>query len=371
LSSDHFLSVGSLSNDHFLSLGSNSHGHFLSEGRNGLFHSAGRFISDDSHILLESVHLFKELEVCLFLSGDDCVGTFEFALSDFKVLTISGVHCLATGVRVGLGWESRCWECSCFFNLSLDDEISFFFSWGLLSKEFFLKALNFDTIVFLGSSFYSFSNNFIEDFLFSCLSLGQSSFEVFLFLEGLLLAVEFSSVTVLKDSVVLLNKLEGLWSSSCFNTDIWVRHNKLLVSESLKLSLIILFSGNSGDSGILNFLSSKSLSFVDSDGELFSVNFISCLLFVGQARREVVLLSFLSLSASLEIFLVVESSLHPFHFLLEFLLIFVFLSFFKLELDSLGIGFLRVRNNSFLKLFLKESWQFGEVLFELSELSFV
>jgi len=113
------------------------------------------------------------------------------------------------------------------------------------------------------------------------------------------------------------------------------------------------------------------LSFVDLDGELLGVNFISNLLFVSLDLSEVFILGFLSLSTSLKVLVIVESFLLSFHFLLLLLLVEFFLSFLKLSCNSVGIRFFGVSNNGFLEFLLKEERQLGEVLFELGELGFV
>ena len=110
----------------------------------------------------------------------------------------------------------------------------------------------------------------------------------------------------------------------------------------------------SSSSGLFDFLRSKSLSFVDLDGELLGVNFISNLLFVSLDLSEVLMLGFLSLSTSLKVLVIVESFLLSFHFLLLLLLVEFFLSFLKLSCNSVGIRFLGVSNNGFLKFLLKE-----------------
>jgi hypothetical protein len=130
--------------------------------------------------------------------------------------------------------------------------------------------------------------------------------------------MKLSSVNILKDTVVFVNKLVCLFSSCIFNTDIRIRHNQFLVSKSLKCFLVLL---NSGSSGFQHFYCSKILSLVNFKRKLRSINFIGCLLLVSQDLAVVIILSNLSLSSSFKIFFVVKSCLKSFHFLFLFQLI--------------------------------------------------
>ena len=127
----------------------------------------------------------------------------------------------------------------------------------------------------------------------------------------------------------------------------------------------------SGSSGLFDFLGSKSLSFVDLDGELLGVNFISSLLLMSLDLEEVFILGFLSLSTSLKVLVIIESFLLSFNFLLLLLLVEFFLSSLKLKCNSIRIRFLGVSNNGFFEFLLKEERQLGEILLELGELGFV
>lgn len=108
----------------------------------------------------------------------------------------------------------------------------------MLSQKFLFERFLYDTVVFLVGSFDSFSDFLVEDFLLSLLSFGQFGLEVFLFKESLSLTGEFSGVNILEDSVVLVDKLVGLFFSGTFNSEIWISHDGFSTSESLLLSLI-------------------------------------------------------------------------------------------------------------------------------------
>jgi hypothetical protein len=117
---------------------------------------------------------------------------------------------------------------------------------------------------------------------------------------------------------VLDNKFVGFISSCVLNTEIWIRHDQLLVSESLKFFLVLQ---NSSCSSFQDFQGSKRLSFVNLKRELLSIDFISGLLLVSHTLLVVIFLSNLSLSSSLKILLIVKSFLESFHFLFLFLFI--------------------------------------------------
>lgn len=159
----------------------------------------------------------------------------------------------------------------------MENKASSLLSFVLLSQKLLSEWLFLDTVVFLGSSFGSFSNFLIDDFLLSRLSVSQFGFELFLFLKRFSLTVEVSSVDLLEDGVMLDNEMVCLLDSDVLNTDVWIVHDHLLSSESL-LSLLVLLS--SGSLGFQDFLGSKRLSFVNLKGELLGIDLISCLLLV-------------------------------------------------------------------------------------------
>jgi len=178
-------------------------------------------------LFLKLVHLFKHFEISFFLSCDDGVASFKFRLSNFQVFII--IFSYEARFRVGLSRKSII-RLASFVDLALDNEFSVLLSLVLFSQKLFFKSLySFGTIIFLASSLDSFSNNFIEDLLFSRLSLGQFVFKFFLFLKSFSLAVKLSNVNILKDTVVFGNKFVFLLSFHTFNSHIWIRHNQLFV----------------------------------------------------------------------------------------------------------------------------------------------
>ena len=118
------------------------------------------------HLFFELGHFLEHFVVCFFLSIDDTIASFKLRLGNFQVFSIL--------IFIFLTWGTwYCWESgkrSSFINLSLDDNLSVLFSFVLLSSKLFLKALSNYTIIFFRSSFDSFSNLFIDDFLLSLLS---------------------------------------------------------------------------------------------------------------------------------------------------------------------------------------------------------
>lgn len=247
----------------------------------------------------------------------------------------------------------------------MDELVSIFLSFGKL----FVDSLSLDAgEVLLGSGFHSFCDFLIKNLLLSLSSLGKLGLELLFLLEAFSLAVELSGMNILEDVVMLVNELVLLVDSGILKTDIWIGHDQLLVLLSLESSFFLLLSSKSD---LLDLLGSKSLSLVDLEAKLLSINFISDLLLVNQHLVVVVILVLLGLSTSLKIFLIVESSLDSLQLLLLFLFLELLLSLLELLGNSLSILLLSIGNHSLLELLLKEQWQFGEVLFELGELSFM
>lgn len=230
----------------------------------------------------------------------------------------------------------------------MDDLVSVLLGFGKLC----IDGFSFDAgVVLLDSSFCSFCDLLIKNLLLSLFSLGELGLELLFLLEAFSLAVELSGVNVLEDVVMLVNELVLLVDSGILKTDIWIGHDQLLVPLSLESSLFLLLSG---ESDLLNLLGSKSLSLVDLEAKLLSINFISDLLLVSQHLVVVVIFVLLGLSASLKIFLIVESSLDSLQLLLLFLFLELLLSLLELLGNSLSILPLSIGNHSLLELLLKE-----------------